>query len=87
MNVGCDADVDDSDIVVPDVWVHVYVKDVPSGSLEPDPSRVTVAPSATVWSDPALAVGASLSAVTVMVTESVTALLTPSVTDTWNSRV
>ena len=65
----------------------MYVRVVPSGSLEPDPSRVTVAPSATVWSVPALAVGASLSADTVIVTESVTALLTPSVTDTWNTSV
>ena len=43
---------------------------MPSGSLDPEASSVTVAPSAGVWSDPALAVGASLSADTVITTVS-----------------
>ena len=51
--------------------------------------RVTVSPSVRpdVWSGPALAVGASLSAETVIVTESVVAVFVPSVTDTWKTRL
>ena len=45
MNVGCATDVEDRDIVVPLVCDHVYARVVPSGSLEPDASRVTVSPS------------------------------------------
>jgi hypothetical protein len=44
---------------------------------------VTDAPSATVRAGPASAVGASLSAVTVITTVSVSAVV-PSVTETWN---
>ena len=40
-----------------------------------------------VWSGPALAVGASLSAETVIVTESVVAVFVPSVTDTAKTRL
>ena len=43
---------------------------------------MTVAPSAGVWSEPADAVGASLSAVTVIVTVSVAAEF-ESLTETW----
>ena len=45
MNVGCATDVEDRDIVVPLVWDQVYARVVPSGSLDPDASRVTVSPS------------------------------------------
>ena len=38
-------------------WLHCQVAMVPSPSLEPEPSRVTVCPPDTVWSAPALAVG------------------------------
>ena len=58
------------------------MREVPSGSLDPEASSVTVAPSVGVWSDPALAVGASLSAVTVIVTVSVVAEF-ESLTETW----
>ena len=45
----------------PLVWAHEYVREFPSsGSLERVPFRDTVAPSVTVWSSPALAVGAVL---------------------------
>ena len=51
--------------------------------------RVTVSPSVRpdVWSGPAFAVGASLSAETVIVTESVVAVFVLSVTDTWKTRL
>ena len=54
----------------PAVCVHVYVSPWPSGSDEPAAVSVTPAPSATVWSGPAFAVGASLSALTVIDTVS-----------------
>ena len=59
------------------------MRDWLSGSELDEALRDTEAPSATDWSEPALAVGASLSAETVMTTVSVTALLVPSVTETW----
>ena len=66
---------------VPLVWLHEYeIVSPSSGSELSDPSRVTLAPDATVWSGPAFAVGAWLvAALTVMVTVSV-ALTVPSLT-------
>ena len=61
----------------------MYDRDSPSGSELAAAVRVTVAPSVGVWSDPAFAVGPSLSAETVIITVSVDAVV-PSVTETWN---
>ena len=41
-------------------WVHEYVRASPGSSSEAVPERVTVAPSATSWSGPALTVGGLL---------------------------
>jgi hypothetical protein len=41
----------------PAVWVHMYVRAWPAGSIDPDPSSCTDAPEATVWSGPASAIG------------------------------
>ena len=51
----------------PPVWVQLYVSVSPSGSEEPVPSRLTGAPEATDWSDPASAFGAWLPAASVHV--------------------
>ena len=56
-----------------------------SGSLEPLPLRLTLAPEATVWSGPALAVGGLFAALTLIVTESVSQALLGS--QTWRSNV
>ena len=45
--------------VVPAVWLQEYTRGRFPGSVLAPPSSVTVAPSATVWSEPAFAVGAS----------------------------
>ena len=65
---------------VPPVWDQEYVRVSPeSRSLLALPSRVTAAPSDTVWSGPALAAGGWLF-FTVIVTSSVEVLSAPSVT-------
>ena len=46
----------------PAVWVHWWVRVSPLGSRLPDPSKVTLDPSATVWSGPAAATGGWLPA-------------------------
>ena len=63
-------------------WVQAQASVSPSGSLLALPSRVAVAPSATVWSAPALAVGARLfvAVTTVTVTVSVAVIPPGSVT-------
>ncbi len=40
-----------------EVRVHKNVSGLPSGSLDAEPFKVTLAPKATVWSGPALATG------------------------------
>ena len=70
VNVGAAALVLERVCAVPLDTLHVYVRDSDSGSELPAALRVTEAPSATDWSEPALAVGASLSAVTVITTVS-----------------
>ena len=45
--------------VGPPVCVHAWTRDDSSGSVLAPPLSVTVAPSATVWSEPAFAVGAA----------------------------
>ena len=54
---------------VPEVWLHEYVSVSPSVSELALPSSVTSAPSDTVWSVPALAVGVLSSLVIVPVPE------------------
>lgn len=71
--------------VGPDTCDQVYVSPSPSGSV-PLAASVTVASSVTDWSGPAFAVGASSSALTVIVTVSIE-VLTPSLTATWKTIV
>jgi len=46
--------------VVPSPKFQLYAEIVPSGSLDPEPDRVTLRPAVTVWSGPALAAGMAL---------------------------
>ena len=62
---------------VPAVWVQAYLRTSPSGSLLPLPSRVAVAPVATVRSGPASAVGAVLFAAVGTVTVTVSVAVSP----------
>ena len=77
VNVGDAALVLLSVTVGPAVCVQAWLTLSPSGSELPEPSSVTVAPSSTVWSGPAAAVGARFTCRTVTVTSSV-ALREPS---------
>ena len=66
---------------VPSVWDQEYVRVSPeSRSLLPLPSRVTLAPSATVWSAPALAAGWLLFLTVIVTSSAVDSLLLASVT-------
>ena len=55
------------DTAAPLTWLQAKLNASPSGSV-PEPSRDTASPSATVWSAPASAAGASFTAATAMVT-------------------
>ena len=59
-NVGDDTVWLDIVTMVPDIWLHEYDMASPSGSVEPEPSRVTVSPTFTVWFAPASVVGGLL---------------------------
>ena len=65
VNVGVAELVEDRVTEVPLSWDQAYVRESPSSSLDPEASSVTVAPSAGVWSEPALAEGASFTFTTV----------------------
>jgi hypothetical protein len=60
VNVGFAVVALESVTVVPAVWLQEYDRLSPSGSLLPEPFKVTTTPSPTVWSGPALAVEAEL---------------------------
>ena len=73
MNVGLATDALDNVTAGPAVCTHENVTASPSGSLLPEPSRVTTAPVDTLCAGPALATGARFTgggAVTVTATVS-----------------